>query len=535
MYQFINTYVSIITNKLLHFGEIDMAEDFIEEIYSQSEIIFEVKKAIAYCRKQQPFLFHKKWAVMQQQIADFCKNALSFDVEFGTYIWNQFLEITKDSENHDYDLAADKLEELIPYLYKAISFLGEIDVTEEPYRLFSTKSGYLGIQNIKTGKFLNSTIDPAWEAYEKSSELCIPSINKFCTLGCNLGYLSWQMYELSCQSIDIYIYDINETMYNYAIHYGLLSKIPKENVHLVIEPNISFLVSKFLDNYESFLDNKTALFIEDNTFQQLNEYKDTLQNIYDTLKSRGNMSSMCLRNFYRNISAVNKYISDYKVKKDTDKYIIIGGGPSLDYCIEYIKQNINDKIIIAATTVYAKLLNEGIKPDVIVCSDPQNRTYGHMSNVTDMSVPLLMDAMCNWQFGEKYKGDRYIIPCGVYYFTKEYYKTLNIDPWIPRGTVVGTSIDVAAFFGAKEIELIGVDLSYPEKHTHAKGTMDDKEIDYNGMIEVPSVNGHKVYTLGNFKCYIQGIEQQIKKYNNIKFFNLSKYGALIIGANHRSI
>ena len=64
--------------------------------------------------------------------------------------------------------------------------------------------------------------------------------------------------------------------------------------------------------------------------------------------------------------------------------------------------------------------------------------------------------------------------------------------------------------------------------------MDNKEINHDSMIEVPSVNGGTVYTRENFKRYISGIEDQIKKYNNITFYNLSKDGALIKGAKHQT-
>ena len=96
-------------------------------------------------------------------------------------------------------------------------------------------------------------------------------------------------------------------------------------------------------------------------------------------------------------------------------------------------------------------------------------------------------------------------------------------------------IDVAAFLGAKEIELIGVDLSYPNNQTHASGTMDNKEISHDGMVKIKSNNGGEVYTTDLFKSYIFSIQEQIKSYSRIKFYNLSKDGAAISGAPLRSV
>ncbi len=511
-----------------------MAEDFIEEIYSKAEIIFEIKKAITYCQKEQTFLFHKLWLNLQNPIAELCKSLVSTDLQFGSYIWNELLVVSEKAQNNEYTTVADKLEELIPYLYKAISLYGKIDVTEGTYRLFSTKSGYLGIQNSQNNHFLCSSIDPLWEAYEKASKLYIPTMKNFCTFGCSLGYLCQQMYEFSNQSIDIFIYDTDRTMYDYATNYGVISNIPNEKIHLIVNSDIRELIHSLRSNIDSFITSETVLYVEKDVYDKVGENQIYINDILSATESRNSLSGMCEQNFYRNITNVHKYIDDFKLTKKSKNFIIVGGGPSVDYCINYIKQNISEKVIVAATTIYNRLINEGIKPDIIVCSDPQNRTYGHLSDATDTSVPLIMDNMSNWQFGEKYPGEKYLIPSTEYYFAQKYYKKTEKNLWPPRGTVTGTCIDVAAYLGAKEIELVGMDLSYPGNHTHAEGTMDNKEINHDSMIEVPSVNGGSVYTRENFKRYISGIEDQIKKYNHITFYNLSKDGALIKGAKHQT-
>ncbi len=512
-----------------------MAEDFIEEIYNKSTVIFEIKRIIKYCRRNQAHLLQIDWKYLQQPITDFCKDTAMLDSHLGTQLWNEFVSVVNEIDQNDYNLAADHLESLIPQMYKAIELIGEIDVTDDIYRLFSTKSGFLGIQNISTNDYLTGIIDPAWESYEKACEIYRPTMTKFCTLGCNLGYLCWQMYEVSNQSIDIYIYDLDATMYNYAINYGVLSKIPSEKIHLIIDNDSSSLVLKYLDNYDSYSNDKTVLNMEPDTIDNLSIGKDSILSLFITLNSDKNLYSLCRHNFYRNIDNVPTSILKFSPKTKSKDYIIVGGGPSVDYCLDYIKENIGKKTILAATTVYEKLLQENIIPDAIVCVDPQNRTFGHIEKVTNFSSPLILTDMANWQFGEKYKGRKYIIPTGDYFFAKRHYLDININTWETHGTVVGTCIDIAAYLGAKQIDLIGVDLSYPENHTHASGTMDNSIVNQNDLIQIKSNNGDNVYTSKIFMHYIATIEQLIKKYSASQFSNLSKNGAYIKGAFYKEI
>lgn len=512
-----------------------MAEDFIEELYYKADIIFEIKKLIKYCRRTQILLFRNNWINLQEPIADFCKSIVTMDAQLGQYLWQQFVSVGQDVNNNDLLIAADTLDDLIPHLYDAMKLYGEIDVTEGSYRLFSTKSGFLGIHNLESKNYITGNNDPAWEAYENALEIYRPTMRKFCTFGCNLGYLCWQMWEISSHSIDIYIYDADYTMYEYAMRYGVLGRIPKENIHLIVNNDLSKLMREYLNNDKDYSNDTAVLNIDVDTVDKLNCNKDALMNLLITLNSEKNLFSMSEHNFYRNTWNVKKTIYDYKIITNTEKCIIVGGGPSVNYCIDYIKRNVGIKTIIAATTIYNRLINEGIKPDIIVCVDPQNRTYGHLANVTDTSTPLFLVDVSNWQFSEKYVGDKYIIPTADFYFATKHYSNHNIKTWTTRGTVPGMCIDVAAFLGAKEIELIGVDLSYPNNQTHASGTMDNKEISHDGMVKIKSNNGGEVYTTDLFKSYIFSMQEQIKSYSRIKFYNLSKDGAAISGAPLRSV
>ena len=131
-----------------------------------------------------------------------------------------------------------------------------------------------------------------------------------------------------------------------------------------------------------------------------------------------------------------------------------------------------------------------------------------------------------------------MIPLAGNYYTDDYYLTRGMkenEKWYACGTVASFCVEIAARLGARSVELIGIDLAYPAEHSHAKGTMDDKEVNYDGMLKVKDVNGQLVYTSRIFNGYIQDLEEQIEQYaKKVTFYNLSNCGAYIKGCKKMS-
>lgn len=153
-----------------------------------------------------------------------------------------------------------------------------------------------------------------------------------------------------------------------------------------------------------------------------------------------------------------------------------------------------------------------------------------MSGVEDYGAKLIMSDTVNWQFGTKYKGDKYLVVISGNFYSGN---CLEDGKWYSQGTVTAFCIDIVAYAGAKSIELVGADFAYPQNHSHAKGTMDDAEVDYSNMIKVKSVDGGDVYTDCVLSGYILDIESQIDEHKDISFYNLSKNGAYIKGCKAR--
>ena len=69
-------------------------------------------------------------------------------------------------------------------------------------------------------------------------------------------------------------------------------------------------------------------------------------------------------------------------------FILIGAGPSLDESIDFLKSVKDKAIIVASNSPYRKLINNGIRPHLVVTADPMEPTLAGFQNVSLEGVPL---------------------------------------------------------------------------------------------------------------------------------------------------
>ncbi len=508
-----------------------MAVDFIEELYEEANLLFSLKKMIRQSQRQQSRSVRDVWNEQTEAITSFCKKTALWDVKLGNDLWDSFTVLGNYIGERDSVKTADLLEEMMPRLYRAMELRGQIDVEEGGYRLFSSKSGFLSIESIKNGQTLVSTVDPAMEAYEKASVMCNPGKDFFCTFGCELGYLAWQMFEVSDQSMDIFIYEDDMQKIDYARSYGVLDRIPMDKLHVVVNEDTSKLFDAMVNRHLTIeSEMKTAFYIETDSFEKLHgTRRDLAIEILQNLGTELNYISSIERNFYLNYKAVRKTVEDIDRSGLKDEWIVVGGGPSVDYNIDYLKEQKGSRVIIATSTILKRLVNEGIKPDFVIAIDMLSKVYDHIKGLEDIGIPLIISDYANWRFSREYRGDKYLIPTDGKYFSKEIYDAAKVTPLDPSGTVTVAAIRIAIMLGAKKINLVGVDLAFPGNYSHANGAAGNEEVDKKNFLKVPSVNGEMVDTNLIFIAFLSEIERLISANKSVSFYNRSRNGALIKG------
>lgn len=216
--------------------------------------------------------------------------------------------------------------------------------------------------------------------------------------------------------------------------------------------------------------------------------------------------------------------------------LIVGGGPSLELDIEYIKRNRDRLFIISAGSSIQSLLHFGIEPHLCVSMDPgpANAKVFENLNVDNFSmvyVPQISQGVLNRPFHQTFYSFFNNDPIMNYIFP-------DLDPQLKmqaNNSVSGTAIQVAAYIGASKIMLAGQDLSFPNNQFYSSGAKHTDTGRLNNIVSmsdlvVENVNGSVNSTNRSMQSTLEDIELLIAAIPDVEFINTSSLGAKIKGA-----
>ncbi len=188
--------------------------------------------------------------------------------------------------------------------------------------------------------------------------------------------------------------------------------------------------------------------------------------------------TLWFRNSRKNIqkTALLESIDIYKNRAENLPFLVLGAGPSLQKILPHLENLKKRMVIVCVDTALRALLKQKVQPDFIVLTDPQYWAYRHIAGlksaesilITENSVyPSVFKFECKKivccksqipvaQFFEKYCGGQGYLGAG--------------------GSVASCAWTFAKFCGAENIFLCGIDLSFPKKQTHIKGSTFEQKI-----------------------------------------------------------
>ncbi len=156
--------------------------------------------------------------------------------------------------------------------------------------------------------------------------------------------------------------------------------------------------------------------------------------------------------------------------------LVIAAGPTLDADIAYFKELQERMVLIATDTSLRALARFGIAPDFAVVVDPQYWNSRHLDGLTMNNTILISESASHPNvFRHTYRALFFsgsIFPLGSY---------LEPQDTPPHklgagGSVTTTAWDFARFIGADRIYLSGLDLGFPEKRTHYRGSFFEERL-----------------------------------------------------------
>ncbi len=512
-----------------------MAEEFLEEIYIFGKMQMHLENCVSSAYRVQDQLAMNSWDSYAELLTKLTENMLPSDKSLLPLLYRSSQEVA--ALFSDLSRFGGEIERvLLPLLRGILSQWEKIDLVEGDYHFVSTPMGFLTLEYRPYGKYLHSIYDPMKEAFSLAEELYDPLQDEFRVFGCGLGYLPYAVWELSNKSLPITIYESNPLMLEYSKAYGVLSWIDESFITVLFEEDPEKLVMKFVDEKEEEKEKKNIGFYISPWAIEL--YKDDFERYEDLkeiqmdLNHIGNFKGLFQRNEHLDRRKAVGGAHELEETLSGSEWVVVAAGPSLDENMDYLRESIGVRKVVAVNTCIGKLKKYGIKPDLFVALDPSAGMKDHIIGKEDFTagIPLVAERRVYWEFVDRYQGPVYL----CYSSSTPPDKEAGPEPdsrdlWLLGSTVATLAIQTAIHFGAKKIYLIGLDLGYPGGKKYANDMPYHLSESLHGCEEARATDGGIVATERVFNIFRRDVELLISKNPSIQFVNMSKNGAYIQG------
>ncbi len=218
--------------------------------------------------------------------------------------------------------------------------------------------------------------------------------------------------------------------------------------------------------------------------------------------------------------------------------VLLGGGPSLDQAIPWLKENQSKVWIFAASRICKRLLKEGITPDFIGVFDPQPLIFDYSKEMYDFHEKSILITGENpyprlirqWPGLKTYSRRRFPWAKG------------SEDNFISDGpTVTNALFGIAAYLGVTNFYLAGVDFCFTlEGICHESGSIESK-IQQSDSVDTIVINYRNEQVGTNIQLYDARnlFEQQFLRlralWPDLQAHNLNEGAAVMEGIDYQSI
>ncbi len=211
------------------------------------------------------------------------------------------------------------------------------------------------------------------------------------------------------------------------------------------------------------------------------EYFETLRSAIsrDSHKNQVNtntlekFSRLWLRNSCKNLPHLAQLggVKDYfGIAPSTVPFVVLAAGPSLETILPHLAELKKRAVLICVDTALRACLNAGVEPDFIVLVDPQYACARHVEFLSSPTSVLIAESAV-WPSVFRFNC-REIVLCSSLFPIGQYFERhLGQKGALGAGgSVATTAWDFARKCGAKKIYMAGMDLGFPGKQTHIRGS-----------------------------------------------------------------
>ncbi len=394
--------------------------------------------------------------------------------------------------------------------------------------------------------YLHSAYNPSSEAkkHMQNSDIC--SADSIVFLGIGLGYGPIECAKLHKNKTIIII---ETDPYRILLSFSLLDwedvfthsslvfliEAPQQTVITILEHyglNECFFIAQ-----KSIMQHNIQYFTNIQTLISRNLDKQKIN-----MRTLEKFSTLWLSNMCKNLSTIEKLdgILRYKDKIENIPACVVAAGPSLDDILPFLHEIKKRCILICVDTALRACLSIGVEPHFIILVDPQYWNARHIEGLQSPKSILITEAAA-YPSVFRFKCKE-ILLCSSLFPLGKYVENLTGEKGelAAGGSVATTAWDFARFIGCKEIYMAGLDLSYPDKKTHTKGsTFEEKshidsvkihpsetalaKVLYNPYTERSrDFEGKETITDSRMKLYAWWFESKYAAHPHITTYSLSK-------------
>lgn len=233
----------------------------------------------------------------------------------------------------------------------------------------------------------------------------------------------------------------------------------------------------------------------------------------------------------RILNAVDNWLPAIEIDQSLNdcEAIVLGGGPTLDDAIDWVRDNQDRLIIFAAARIAKRLEREGILVDFFVTVDPFPWNFDNSKTVLPASDYSILAHSFHAQHRLLSQWNGLAIYMGQKYAWYDENERANIDTLGP--TVTNSALHLACTLGATRIFFAGVDFCFARGKTHESGSDEAKHSDtvaHHGKAKVLDNAGQMTETPDDFFAAKSAMENMIRYYlgfKPIEFISLGLHSA----------
>ena len=305
-----------------------------------------------------------------------------------------------------------------------------------------------------------------------------------------------------------------------------------------------------------FFKNKNIMHHAEKYFLNLTsllEKAEDVQNVNNSTLEK--FASLWMRNSLKNLRT---YLKSDGVKKyfslaQNIPLVILAAGPSLDSILPKLGEIKKRALIVCVDTALHACLRYGVEPDFILIADPQYSAYLHLEFLRAPESVLIAESAVH---PAVFRFDcREVTVCSSFFPIGAWFeKRLGSKGKLASGgSVATTAWDFARCCGAQEIFLAGMDLGFPKKQTHIKGSQFEEAAHrfskktYSGethsisyLMQVPlgtshDYKGNRLITDVRMELFSHWFESTIKNFPEVKTYSLTSESLAIKGITSFSL